>query len=161
MRHRLALIQPALASAWKKLSRNVVLGLLFFLPAERKIAVQRWLRGREQYRVMLSRFYQVKHGLPENFLLSFSNLHLADPAIPKIFFTHDNYLKDYSKNGDLKADYGDATRPMSRSPSIISGAIACGPTRRRSTAIRPTARRLRSSTSWPAATPGWPRSSTS
>jgi hypothetical protein len=83
MRHRLALIQPALASAWKKLSRNVVLGLLFFLPAERKIAVQRWLRGREQYRtlkkadcavvsfgksgrtwlrVMLSRFYQVKHG---------------------------------------------------------------------------------------------------
>jgi hypothetical protein len=128
MRHRLALIQPALASAWKKLSRNVVLGLLFFLPAERKIAVQRWLRGREQYRtlkkadcavvsfgksgrtwlrVMLSRFYQVKHGLPENFLLSFSNLHLADPAIPKIFFTHDNYLKDYSKNGDLKADYRD------------------------------------------------------
>jgi hypothetical protein len=128
MRHRLALIQPALASAWKKLSRNVVLGLLFFLPAERKIVVQRWLRGREQYRtlkkadcavvsfgksgrtwlrVMLSRFYQVKHGLPENFLLSFSNLHLADPAIPKIFFTHDNYLKDYSKNGDLKADYRD------------------------------------------------------
>ena len=128
MRHRLALLQPALASAWKKLSRNVVLGPLFILPAERKIAVQRWLRGREQYRtlrradcvvvsfgksgrtwlrVMLSRFYQVKHGLPENCLLSFSNLHLADPAIPKIFFTHDNYLKDYSKSGDLKADYRD------------------------------------------------------
>ncbi len=128
MRHRLALIQPAFSSAWKKLSRGAVLGLLFFLPPERRIAVQRWLRGREQYRtlrkadcvvvsfgksgrtwlrVMLSRFYQVKHGLPEACLLSFSNLHLAEPAIPKIFFTHDNYLKDYSKHGDRKADYRD------------------------------------------------------
>ncbi len=128
MRLRLALIQPALYSTWKKLSRNVVLALLFFLPADRKIAVQRWLRGREQFhtlrradcvvvsfgksgrtwlRVLLSRFYQVKHGLPENYLISFSNLHLAEPAIPKIFFTHDNYLKDYAKDGDGKAAYGD------------------------------------------------------
>ena len=128
MRHRLALIQPAVSSLWKKLSRNFVLALLFFLPADRKVAVQRWLRGREQYRtlrkadcvvvsfgksgrtwlrVLLSRFYQVKHGLPEHYLISFSNLHLAEPAIPKIFFTHDNYLKDYSKNRDMKTDYRD------------------------------------------------------
>ena len=126
MRHSLALIQPAFASAWKKLSRNLVLWPLFFLPADRKIALQRWLRGREQYRtlkkadcvvvsfgksgrtwlrVLLSRFYQVRHGLAETYLISFSNLHLAEPAIPKIFFTHDNYLKDYSRNGDTKADY--------------------------------------------------------
>ncbi len=128
MRLRLALIQPAFYSAWKKLSRSVVMWLLFFLPADRKIAVQRWLRGREQFhtlrkadcvivsfgqsgrtwlRVMLSSFYQVKHGLPENYLISFSNLHLAKPAIPKIFFTHDNYMKDYAKHGEGKAAYAD------------------------------------------------------
>jgi hypothetical protein len=126
MRHSLAAIEPALSSAWKKASRASVLGLLFFLPAARKRTLQRWLRGREQFRtlraadcvvvsfgksgrtwlrVLLSRAYQLKHGLPERYLISFRNLHLADRAIPKIFFTHDNYLKDYSRHGDTKLDY--------------------------------------------------------
>jgi hypothetical protein len=44
---------------------------------------------------MLSRFYQVKHGLPVNRLLEFDNLHRMDAAVPKVFFTHNNYLRDY------------------------------------------------------------------
>jgi hypothetical protein len=128
MRHSLAAVQPALGSAWKKLSRAAVLRVLFFLPEAKMRVLQRWLRGREQFRtlrkadcvvvsfgksgrtwlrVLLSRVYQLKHGLPERFLISFSNFHLADPAVPKIFFTHDNYLKDYSEHGDTKADYRD------------------------------------------------------
>lgn len=124
----LALVQPAWSSLWKKLSREAVLTLFFFLSPERKHKLQRWLRGREQFhtlgkadcvivsfgksgrtwlRVLLSRVYQLKHDLPENYLLSFSNLHLANSAVPKIFFTHDTYLKDYSKHADSKLDYRD------------------------------------------------------
>jgi hypothetical protein len=54
---------------------------------------------------MLSRFYQVRHGLSERHLIGFDNLHLRNAAIPIIFFTHDNYLKDYTPHGDSKADY--------------------------------------------------------
>jgi Sulfotransferase domain len=128
MKQSLAAVQPALSSTWKKLSRGTVLALLCFLPEERKHALQRWLRGREQFRtlrkadcvvvsfgksgrtwlrVLLSRVYQLKHGLPEHYLMSFRNLNLANRAIPKIFFTHDNYLKDYSRHADTKVDYRD------------------------------------------------------
>ena len=54
--------------------------------------------GRTWLRVMLSRFYQVKHGLGERHLIGFDNLHKKNPAIPKLFFTHDNYIKDYTGN---------------------------------------------------------------
>jgi len=121
-----AVLRPALDSVLKKVTRLVVLKPLFFLPTDAKIRLERRLRGREQakklrradcvivsfgksgrtwLRVMLSRFYQVRHGLSERHLIGFDNLHLRNPAIPRIFFTHDNYLKDYTGNGDSKADY--------------------------------------------------------
>lgn len=113
-------------TALKKVIRFLVLGLLFFLPKEKKIRIDRWLRGKEEYRklkladavivsfgksgrtwlrVMLSRFYQVKHGLSERHLIGFDNLNRKNPAIPKLFFTHDNYLKDYTGHSDSKADF--------------------------------------------------------
>jgi hypothetical protein len=122
------MIRSAIQSVWKKASRYAVLSSVFFLPKEKRIEVERWLRGREQFgklrradcvvvsfgksgrtwlRVMISRFYQVKHGLSERHLIGFDNLHYINKAIPKIFFTHDNYLKDYTKNIDSKADYYD------------------------------------------------------
>ena len=112
----------------KKLTRFLVLGLLFFLPKEKKIRIDRWLRGKEEFRklrladcvivsfgksgrtwvrVMLSRFYQVKHGLSARHLIGFDNLHKKNAAIPKLFFTHDNYIKDYTGNRDSKADFYD------------------------------------------------------
>ena len=112
----------------KKLTRFLVLGLLFFLPKEKKIRIDRWLRGKEEHRklkladgvivsfgksgrtwlrVMLSRFYQVKYGIGERHLIGFDNLHKKNRAIPKLFFTHDNYLKDYTGNRDTKADFYD------------------------------------------------------
>jgi hypothetical protein len=121
-----AVLRPALDSVLKKVTRLVVLKPLFFLPEDDRIRLERRLRGREQakklaradcvvvsfgksgrtwLRVMLSRFYQVRHGLAERHLIGFDNLHLRDPAIPKIFFTHDNYLKDYTGNRDSKVDY--------------------------------------------------------
>lgn len=112
----------------KKATRFLVLGSLSFLPKPRKIKIERWLRGREEYRklreadsvvvsfgksgrtwvrVMISRFYQLKHGIGERHLIGFDNLHRKNAAIPKIFFTHDNYLRDYTGNLTNKADYYD------------------------------------------------------
>lgn len=114
--------------AYRSILRHVFMSTLFFLPAERKIPLERRLRGREEQRklaladavivsfgksgrtwlrVMLSRFYQVKHGLGERHLIGFDNLHAKNGAIPRIFFTHDNYLKDFTGHADTKEDYYD------------------------------------------------------
>jgi hypothetical protein len=63
--------------------------------------------GRTWMRVMLSRFYQVRHGLGERHVMAFDNLHRRIPSVPIIFFTHDNYLKDFTGNRDDKSDYYD------------------------------------------------------
>lgn len=110
----------------KKISRFLILNAVFFLPREKKIRIERWLRGKEEFRklrqadavivsfgksgrtwlrVLLSRFYQLRHGLSERHLIGFDNLHRRNKAIPKLFFTHDNYLKDYTGNSDSKADF--------------------------------------------------------
>lgn len=110
----------------KQLMRFLMRCSIFYLPSERKIVIERRWRGREQLaklrladcvvvsfgksgrtwlRVLLSRFYQIRHGLPERALIGFDNLHRRNRAIPKIFFTHDNYLKDYTGNRDSKVDY--------------------------------------------------------
>jgi hypothetical protein len=117
-----------LRSVWKKTSRRLLRGALLFAPEERKTRAERWLRGREQVqklhnsdivivsfgksgrtwlRVMLSRLYQVKHGLSQRYLIGFDNFHAMNRAIPRIFFTHDNYIKDYTGNTDSKADFYD------------------------------------------------------
>jgi hypothetical protein len=109
-----------------KIIRTLARGALFFLPEHKRIAIDRRLRGREEFRklqkadcvivsfgksgrtwlrVMLSRFYQLKHGLPEYNLIVFDNLQAKNRDIPLIFFTHDNYLKDFVGNADSKKDY--------------------------------------------------------
>jgi hypothetical protein len=54
---------------------------------------------------MLSGFYHRVYGLSGNALLGFDNLARADPRIPKVLFTHDNYLKDYTGNRASKSDF--------------------------------------------------------
>ncbi len=113
---------------WKKFSRHAVLGTLFFLPYEQRRKVERWMRGRFDarlmknadwilvswgksgrtwLRVMLSRFYQLNFGLPEGMLIGFDNMHRANPAAPKVLFTHGNYLKDYTGHAQDKRDFYD------------------------------------------------------
>ncbi len=107
---------------------HVVPYALFFLPRPTLTRLERWLRGREEFhklrmadcvvvswgksgrtwfRLMLSRFYQTTHGLPDGSFLEFDNLHAIRPQIPKVFFTHGNYLRDYTGNWDSKADFRD------------------------------------------------------
>ena len=112
----------------RKKNREKLVSLLFFLSRRQKLAVDHWLRGRKEYReiqradyvivsppkcgrtwlrMMLSRFFQIRYGLPENELLGFDNYHMHNPAIPRIRFTHDHYIKDYTGNCDSKRDFYD------------------------------------------------------
>lgn len=113
-------------NVWKTISRHVVLWLAFFLPAERKLALERWLRGREEFRrlrladavivsygkagrtwlrVMLSRYLTLAYGLRGERLIGFDNFHKKDARVPKLFFTHDNYLRDYTGAGESRRDF--------------------------------------------------------
>ena len=96
------------------------------LPAVSRRAFERRMRGREQVallrradavvvsygkagrtwlRVMLSGYYQRRYGLPARSLLGFENFHRRDARVPRIFFTHDNYIADYTGHRNSKSDY--------------------------------------------------------
>jgi len=98
------------------------------LGSRRRRALERWLRGREEttklrradavvvsygkagrtwLRVMLSGYYQRLYGLPAQSLLDFDNFHRRDARIPRIFFTHDNYIQDYTGHRGSKCDFYD------------------------------------------------------
>lgn len=63
--------------------------------------------GRTWVRVMISRLYQLVYDLPSEDLLEFGNYHRRDKRIPRILFTHDNYLRDYTGDGASKRAYAD------------------------------------------------------
>jgi hypothetical protein len=100
--------------------------MLLWLPRRHHRAIGRWVRGRAEHRklqradyilmswgksgrtwlrVMLSRFYQLAYGLPEGLMLEFDNMHRANPAIPRVFFTHGNYLRDYTNIWNDKSPF--------------------------------------------------------
>ena len=106
--------------------RHLIMLLCFWLPAQRRKSLERWLRGREEYkklqradwvlmswgksgrtwlRVMMSRVYQLKAGLDASELLDFDNLKASDPSLPAVFFTHNNYLRNYTGNWESKSHF--------------------------------------------------------
>ncbi|MGD8977810.1 MAG: sulfotransferase domain-containing protein [Gammaproteobacteria bacterium] len=129
-------------SIWKKVSRHAVLGAVFFLPYEKRRKIERWIRGRWEsnkiaeadwilaswgksgrtwLRVMLSRYYQVRFDLPEGMLIGFDNMHKRNPGAPRVFFTHGNYLKDYTGHTEDKRDfYGKKIVLLVRDPRDVA-----------------------------------------
>ena len=110
----------------KRLTKWLVRAISVFLPEEKAHELQRWRRGREEFwkykhcqyifasygksgrtwvRVMISRYYQLMYNLPDNILMGFDNYTRLNRDIPKIFFTHDNYLRGYTGNRDSKKDF--------------------------------------------------------
>lgn len=65
------------------------------LPHADAVIVSFGKSGRTWFRVMLSRYFARKFGLREGSLMEFDEFHRLDERIPVLFFTHDNYLKDY------------------------------------------------------------------
>jgi hypothetical protein len=122
--------------------RHLILLLCFWLPAERRKKIERWLRGREEFaklqrcdwvlvswgksgrtwlRVMLSRAYQLKGHLGGRDLLDFDNLKKRDSQLPAVFFTHNNYLRDYTGNQHSKSHFlGKRTVLLVRDPRDVA-----------------------------------------
>ena len=113
---------------YRKKRRERIVSLFSFLPIDKQRAVDHWLRGRKQareirdadfvfisapksgrtwLRVMLSGFFQSHHGIPAGEILGYDNFHRINPAIPRIRFTDDRYVSNYTGNHDSKCDYYD------------------------------------------------------
>jgi hypothetical protein len=120
---------PPLREVWRDALREALVhGPLRVLPRERRRRIDRWLRGREEarrlaladaaivsygksgrtwLRVMLSRLYTLRHGLPAGSMLEFDNLHRRVPAIPRLLFTHANYIRDWTGEWDGRRHFRD------------------------------------------------------
>jgi hypothetical protein len=112
----------------KRLTKLLVGALTPWLPQAKAHELERWRRGREEFwkynrceyifasygksgrtwvRVMISRYYQLVYKLPDNILMGFDNYTRLNKNIPRIFFTHDNYLRGYTGNVESKKDFYD------------------------------------------------------
>jgi len=110
----------------KRLTKVLVRVTCIFLPEAKAHDLERWRRGREEFwkynrceyifasygksgrtwvRVMISRYYQLVYKLPDNILMGVDNYTRLNSDIPKIFFTHDNYLRGFTGNVDSKKDF--------------------------------------------------------
>ena len=114
-------------SLLKKFGREAIVRGAFFLPFERRRRLERYLRGMEQHaslqaadvalvsfgksgrtwlRFMLWRFYQQRLGLSEAGFAGFGSGSFGrQKRVPRLFFTHDTYIKHYTGNAETKADY--------------------------------------------------------
>lgn len=127
----------------KRLIKSLVRSAAIVLPEDKANDLERWRRGREDFwkfkrcnfifvshgksgrtwvRVMISRYFKLAHkGIPEGIMFGFDNLHRLNAAVPKIFFTHDNYLRRYLGNPDSRKDfYGHKTILLIRKPQDVA-----------------------------------------
>lgn len=112
----------------KKLSRRILHWQMRGQPEGEILLAERKLRGVEQFdklqradivvvsfgksgrtwlRVMISHLFRVMYALPENAVLGFDNFHNLNKSVPKTFFTHDNYIKDFTGDLHSKAPFYD------------------------------------------------------
>ena len=135
-------LRQALQTLNKKLSRRLLHWRMRGQPEAEILKAERKLRGVEQFdklqkadvviasfgksgrtwlRVMVSELFRVKHDLPENAILGFDNFHNMNPAVPKIFFTHDNYIKDFTGDFETKKPfYGKRVVLLARDPRDVA-----------------------------------------
>ena len=111
---------------WPSVRREMLMHSLFFLPAEPSIALERWLRGRQEFhqgrkadcsivsfpnsgrtwlKVLLSRFYQIREGYEDDTFIDLDHLSASRSSVPQFHFTHDNYLRDYTRHHASKEAY--------------------------------------------------------
>jgi alcohol sulfotransferase len=70
------------------------------------VVLSRAKSGRTWLRVMLSRLYQRRYGLPESRLIEYDDFHRLDPAVPIVHFTHGHYLLDRLEPDRLESILG-------------------------------------------------------
>jgi hypothetical protein len=96
------------------------------MPRDKSLQLERHMRGKEEARllrdsqfavisfgksgrtwlcVLLSRYYQLRYGLPANLLLQNDSMRALNRAIPQVLFTHDNYLRSYAAGLGAETPY--------------------------------------------------------
>lgn len=63
--------------------------------------------GRTWLRTMLSYYYRAKFNIRTGSVIDFSSYHILNGQAPKVLFTHDNYLRDYTGNRNNLLDFKD------------------------------------------------------
>ena len=123
-------------------ARYAVVGACLWLPQDRQKSIERWLRGREEFvrtrkadfilmsfgksgrtwlRVMLSRVFQQLAGVGQNTMLEFDNFKRLKPELPSLYFTHSNYLRNYTGDWRTKSHFYDTRIVMlTRDPRDIA-----------------------------------------
>lgn len=112
--------------ALPRLTRWLCLPEAAFLPDASRHGVARWVRGWEEIkrlrdaelvivsygnsgrtwlRVMLTHAYEIAFDLGEGSMAAHRRLRDIDSRVPRILFTHDNYIADYSRAGASKRDF--------------------------------------------------------
>ena len=128
MKLALQSLRQALQNGRKKLSRRILHWKMRGHPESEILKEERKLRGVEQFnklrradivivsfgksgrtwlRVMMSHLFRVMYQLPEHAILGFDNFHNMNQSVPKIFFTHDNYIKDFTGDFHTKKPFYD------------------------------------------------------
>ena len=121
-------LRQVMQTGRKKLSRRILHWRMRGQPEADILIAERKLRGVEQFdklqradivvvsfgksgrtwlRVMISHLFRVMYKLPENAILGFDNFHNLNRAVPKTFFTHDNYIKDFTGDSRSKIPFYD------------------------------------------------------
>ena len=119
-------VRQGLQTARKKLSRKWLHWRMRGQPEADILKAERKLRGVEQFdklqradivvvsfgksgrtwlRVMISHLFRVMYKLPDNAILGFDNFHNLNKSVPRIFFTHDNYIKDFTGDFTTKEPF--------------------------------------------------------
>ena len=122
----LILLTIGMHDFWHKIKLYSTISAVFFLPYEKRKRIERRIRGKDEYRkltqadwilvswaksgrtwlrVMLSHYYQQRFNIARQHLLDFDNFKAMNTEAPSVFFTHGNYLKDYTGHHNSKVDF--------------------------------------------------------
>jgi hypothetical protein len=115
----------ALPTAWRVAARRRALARLELTKAERTglLIIGHPKSGNTWLRTMLSRLYQVRHGLPASLIVTSDELARRNPAIPRISATNGYYSYEGAVGEALAPDAADS--PLRHKPIVFLARHPC------------------------------------
>jgi Sulfotransferase domain len=115
----------ALPTGWRVAARRRLLARLELAKAERTglLIVGHPKSGNTWLRTMLSRLYQVRHGLPASLIVTSDELARRNPAIPRISATNGYYSYEGAVGAALAPDAPDS--PLRHKPIVFLARHPC------------------------------------
>jgi Sulfotransferase domain len=115
----------ALPARWRVAARRAALARLELAKARRTdlLIIAHPKSGNTWLRVMLSRLYQVRHGLPASLIVTSDELARRNPAIPRISATNGYYSYEGAVGAALAPDAPES--PLRRKPIVFLARHPC------------------------------------